>query len=302
MLCRLVKGKIIMKTFEEFLYELAQKESGGNYKAKNWANYLGKYQMGESALIDTGYYQKKHKGKANDWTGQFTGKDGVNSVEDFLNNPIAQENAQREYLQKQWSYIKDNAENFKNKDIKGNPVTYSGLLAGAHNSGNGYANIYMKTDGKIDHKDGNGVPISEYIDKFSGYDVSEVTKTIEPRSIYEKLLKSTDTRIKSPVFKSGYSSPTGYAAPINGFMQSADLTGWKNPVNRDNRIYTAEDIGDMTHKEFGKLERIIDAQMNSIGIPRKKDLGLFSGGSIYIAPYTRADGIKVRGHYRALRY
>ena len=97
-------------------------------------------------------------------------------------------------------------------------------------------------------------------------------------------------------------TPTGYAAPTKGFRQSVDLTGWKNPINGDNRIYTAEDIGEMSHKEFGKLERIIDAQMNSIGIPRKKDLGLFSGGSIYIAPYTRADGIKVRGHYRALRY
>ncbi len=292
-----------MKTFEEFLYELAQKESGGNYKVKNWANYLGKYQMGEGALIDAGYYKKKHKGKANDWTGQFTGKDGVYSVNDFLNNPTAQENAQRAYLQKQWSYIKNNAEKYKNKDINGNPVTYSGLLAGAHNSGNGYANIYMKTNGKINHKDGNGVPISEYIDKFSGYDVSEITKSVEPRFIYEKMLTPLDTRIKSPVFKSGYSSPTGYAAPIKGFRQSfKDLTGYKNPLNGDNRIYTAEDIGDMSRKEFGKLEKIIDAQINSIGIPRKSDLGVFGGGTIFIRPYTRVDGFKVKGHYRALRH
>ena len=96
--------------------------------------------------------------------------------------------------------------------------------------------------------------------------------------------------------------PTGYAAPVNGFRQrNKDLTGYKNPVNGDNRIYTAEDIGDMSHKEFGKLEKIIDAQMNSIGIPRKCDLGVFGGGTIYIAPYTRSDGIEVRGHYRALR-
>ena len=98
-------------------------------------------------------------------------------------------------------------------------------------------------------------------------------------------------------------TPTGYAVPINGFRQrNKDLTGYKNPLNGDNRIYTAEDIGDMPHKEFGKLEKIIDAQINSIGIPRKKDLGAFGGGAIYIAPYTRADGVKIRGHYRALRH
>ena len=97
-------------------------------------------------------------------------------------------------------------------------------------------------------------------------------------------------------------TPTGYAAPVNGFRQrNKDLTGYKNPFNGDNRIYTAEDIGDMSHNEFGNLEKIIDAQINSIGIPRKRDLSVFGGGTIYIQPYTRRDGVKIGGHYRALR-
>ena len=174
-----------MKSFEEFLYELGEKESNGNYKIKNWANYLGKYQMGEAALEDAGYYRKKSQIYNNDWTGQFTGKDKVYSVNDFLNNPKAQENAQRKYLEKQWQYIQKYAENYTNKYINGNPITYSGLIAGAHNGGNTSAIKYMNSDGKINNKDGNGVPISEYIQKFSGYDISPITKKVEKRKIIE---------------------------------------------------------------------------------------------------------------------
>ena len=47
-----------MKSFEHFLYDLGARESGGNYKAFNKYGYAGKYQMGEAALIDAGYYKK----------------------------------------------------------------------------------------------------------------------------------------------------------------------------------------------------------------------------------------------------
>ena len=148
------------------------------------------------------------------------------------------------------------------------------------------------------------VGIQSAIDSFVKNDINIPQQNINNEKF--EVQKPFELRIEKRKIPTGevvdIETPTGYAAPTNGFRQSADLTGWKNPVNGDNRIYTAEDIGDMSHKEFGNLEKIIDAQMNSIGLPRKKDLGLFSGGSIYIAPYTRADGIKVRGHYRALRH
>lgn len=44
------------KTLEEWLEELAKRESNGNYSAVNPFGYLGKYQMGEGALTDVGYY------------------------------------------------------------------------------------------------------------------------------------------------------------------------------------------------------------------------------------------------------
>ena len=45
-------------SFEDLLTALGLSESGGNYGAVNKFNYLGKYQMGEEALSDAGYYKK----------------------------------------------------------------------------------------------------------------------------------------------------------------------------------------------------------------------------------------------------
>lgn len=61
--------------------------------------------MGEAALIDAGYY-KKNTNYNNDWSGTFNGKDGVYSIQDFLNNPAAQENAQIAFKKRQWLYLK----------------------------------------------------------------------------------------------------------------------------------------------------------------------------------------------------
>ena len=94
-----------MKTLEEFLEDLGRRESSGNYNARNQLGYIGKYQMGEPALVDVGYYKPKPTGLYNnDWSGVFTGKDGINNVDDFLNNPVVQEKAQREFKKKQWGY------------------------------------------------------------------------------------------------------------------------------------------------------------------------------------------------------
>ena len=83
------------KTLNDFYNDLGARESGGNYSSVNKYGYVGKYQMGEAAMIDAGYYKKPSGKYNNDWSGQFTGKDGVYSVQDFLKNKQAQENAQK---------------------------------------------------------------------------------------------------------------------------------------------------------------------------------------------------------------
>ena len=68
-----------MKTLEQFLNELGNCESGGYYRAFNKFGYAGKYQMGEMALVDCGYYQKKTRCFTVDYMTLVVGetKDGV---------------------------------------------------------------------------------------------------------------------------------------------------------------------------------------------------------------------------------
>lgn len=163
-----------MKTLQDFLDALGKRESGGNYKAFNKYGYAGKYQMGEAALIDAGYYKKSGRYN-NDWTGTFTGRDNVYSIEDFLKNPQAQENAQIAFKRRQWLYLKAvGADKFLNKFINGYSITQSGLLAGAHLKGAGGVIEYLKSNGLKNPKDAFGTSVESYMKNFGGYDVSSI--------------------------------------------------------------------------------------------------------------------------------
>ena len=164
-----------MKTLQDFLTDLGARESGGKYNILNKFGYAGKYQMGEMALVDAGYYIKPNKIYNNDWSGIFTGKDGIKSIQDFLKNPHAQENAQIIYKKKQWKYLKAvGADKYVGKIINGYTITPSGLLAGAHLKGAGSVIKYLKSNGQIIEKDGFGTSVETYLKKFSGYDVTQL--------------------------------------------------------------------------------------------------------------------------------
>ena len=164
------------KTLNDFYNDLGARESGGNYSSVNKYGYVGKYQMGEAAMIDAGYYKKPSGKYNNDWSGQFTGKDGVYSVEDFLKNKQAQENAQKAFKQAQWNQLKAiGADKYIGKEINGVKITQSGLLAAAHLKGPGAVKEYLQSDGKNIPKDAFGTSVESYMKKFEGYDVSNVT-------------------------------------------------------------------------------------------------------------------------------
>ena len=78
----------------------------------------------------------------------------------------------------------------------------------------------------------------------------------------------------------------------------ASLRNFINAITNDNKIYTAEDIGEMTNREFLDNEKAIDYQLNNLGIPRRANL---AGNSdvVYVHSYTRDDGTEVRAHYRS---
>ncbi|WP_127079223.1 hypothetical protein [Dulcicalothrix desertica] len=176
--------------FSDFKHQLARRETGeanpSYNNTKNQWGFIGKYQFGEALLIDLGYYQAQvyyGDGKGTDrnyWRGTWTGKDGINSKQDFLNNKNnAQERAINQAFKLQLSRL--NAElqqngrsvrDFLGKRIglRGTVVTVSGLLAASHLRGPG-ATAQMLLRG-TDSRDETGTSIFTYLEEFAGYQIN----------------------------------------------------------------------------------------------------------------------------------
>ena len=166
-----------------YLYKLGMRESTDDYKARNSkTGYIGKYQMGDAALADAGFYYDYLKDGVpqanynNQFTGTWTDKAkayGVNSYEDFLNSPEAQEAAIRASIKKNWEYIRNNGyDKYIGKEIHGIKVTASGLLAACHLVGIG--DLGKLLEGKDIPADDLGTKATEYLEKKAGFDLTEI--------------------------------------------------------------------------------------------------------------------------------
>lgn len=323
------------KTLDDFYNDLGARESSGNYEIVNKWGFAGKYQMGESAMIDAGYYKKPSRNYNNDWSGQFTGKDGVYSLQDFLKNKQAQENAQKAFKQAQWRQLKAvGADKYVGKEINGVKITQSGLLAAAHLKGPTSVKQYLASNGKDIPEDRLGTSVENYMKKFAGYDVSGITglksdsDTVQPNSAEtvipqqpSKLFKmGVELRVDkqgNPIFtpeEIGEMSSEEFEKnlPIieqqlkDGLIKpqapEVDYSGYLNPVSGNGKIFSREAISQMSGEEYSEKEAEIMAQLQTIGVPSESALYTASqrGGTIYVNPYTRSDGTEVKGYYRAV--
>ena len=288
------------KTLQEFYNDLGARESGGNYRSVNKYGYIGKYQMGEAAMEDAGYYKKPSRRYNNDWSGQFTGKDGVYSVEDFLNNEQAQENAQTRFKQAQWNQLKAiGVDKYIGKEINNVEVTPSGLLAAAHLKGPGEVKKYLLSEGKNNPKDAFGTSVESYMKNFSGYNVSQITglnNAIE----YTSLNKNDYNNSYSPTpFKIGIEY-NDYKN--NGLSSWKDIPmaipeSWKQLLGQPTgqaagieHIFTPEEIGKMTPEEFNKYESQIMAQVKAGKIEENQNnTKMYLINSPNTVLYTRED-------------
>ncbi len=138
------------KTFDKFLDELGDAESGGNYKAVNQLGYMGKYQFGMSALKQIGL--------------------GSVTKEQFLDNPELQEASIRMLLKENKKILASYIGKYQSRVIGGIYITESGILGGSHMAPQGVID-FLTSDGEKVFKDGNGIPITKYLEKFSGYKI-----------------------------------------------------------------------------------------------------------------------------------
>lgn len=175
-------------SFPDFLKALAIRESSLIPSKVNEFGFVGLFQFGEAALEDAGYYRRDATPRTNDFNGQFTGRNGVNSLADFKANPDAQVKAVVDFQAAQRRQIANlGLDAAIGRTINGVLITESGLLAGAHLVGVGSLQRFINSNGAIVPVDGNNTSIAEYISRFGGYNISRVAPS------YAEVLSGTPT-------------------------------------------------------------------------------------------------------------
>lgn len=163
--------------FADFLKAIAQRESSLNPGIVNSQGYAGLFQMGTLAMTDAGYY-RSNGSAVNSWGGTFTGKNGVTSLSTFLANPDLQVKAITAYYGKLQGYIDYyGLSQYIGRTLNGTQITASGLIAGAHLVGIGSLKHYLDSGGSVIPRDGNNVPVTQYIAQFGGYAIAAVAPT-----------------------------------------------------------------------------------------------------------------------------
>ena len=140
------KEVIEIKGMDEFLFAVGHQESGNRYFIVNRYGYMGKYQFGKSTL-------RTLRIKV--------------SRSEFLKDTLLQEEAMLKLLLHNKKRLQKYIDKYEGKVVHGILVTESGLLAAAHLGGAGSVKKWFRS-GKI-RKDGNGVKITTYMQRFSGY-------------------------------------------------------------------------------------------------------------------------------------
>ena len=139
----------VVKNMDLFLNDLGHQESGNRYDIVNRFGYMGRYQFGNSTL-------RTLKIKV--------------TRDAFLNSPDLQEYAMQQNLLYNKKKLQKYIDKFEGKEYKGILVTESGILAAAHLGGPGSVRKYFRS-GKV-AKDGNGIKITNYMQRFSGYQLN----------------------------------------------------------------------------------------------------------------------------------
>lgn len=148
-----------------WISDLASQESNNNFSQVNPASTaIGGYQMTEAALVATGYATYNGPVTAADQNGSdanltFTGKNGINSVQDFLNNPQVQTQAATQYAADTWSTLNSNGvvNSYLGQTVAGQTLNQSALLSGAYVLGPTGLKEYLQNGGQV-YTTANGYP------------------------------------------------------------------------------------------------------------------------------------------------
>lgn len=175
-----VKDTITYITLEHFLEINSAFESSKSWDVANKFGYVGKYQLGELALLDMGYdikWIKKVKKSIHKEVRVFKRRNGNHLLYDYysfdlsLFPPKMQEEAIKKYINKiERDYLGSHIRKYVGKEVGGVRITKAGIL-GASFFGIWLVDSYLKSDGKRNPRDGNGVSIKYRLIMFENYEL-----------------------------------------------------------------------------------------------------------------------------------
>jgi len=141
--------------FNRFINDLGRRESGNNWLSVNLIGCFGEWQFKESTVHYLGYKQV--------------------TLKKFKSDPeVFPPELQRKVLE---SLIKVNRallkdyEHYIGGTIRGVAVTKSGMIAAAHLGGARSVKLFLTSGGRMDKEDVLGTAVSNYMKKFSFYDI-----------------------------------------------------------------------------------------------------------------------------------
>ena len=157
-------------SYEDYFEALGQRESGGNYQLESSLGFLGKYQLSEASLGEIGYYNGDGTPQ-HDYVGAWSGRDGIHSKWDFLNNPAVQESAVREYHRWNWTTLTEYGfAVYVGQTLNGQDLTLSGILGATWLVGFEGMRTFLTSGGTNAPADPYGTSMMEYVALFNGYD------------------------------------------------------------------------------------------------------------------------------------
>jgi hypothetical protein len=141
--------------FIRFINDLGYRESGNNWLSINRIGCFGEWQFAESTLKYLGFRKI--------------------TLRRFRANPFIfprelQAEALRSLIRVNMIYLKDH-ERYIGTTIRGIRVTRSGMIAASHLGGAGSMKKFLDSGGRINRKDTFGTAVSEYLKRFSSYDI-----------------------------------------------------------------------------------------------------------------------------------
>lgn len=147
---------------------LSGSESGGRPGVVNKEGYSGKYQFGEAAATEAGFYTPDDNPNDNKWNGTFKNLPGVSNYQDFLKNEGAQDHAFNMHQTHLNAEIDGRGlDKYIGQNVGGVTITRDGLISMMHLGGPAGTQKYLESGGKYNPGDSNGTRLSDYGTKFA---------------------------------------------------------------------------------------------------------------------------------------